>query len=55
MDLWNALRPLLKLLNKEEEKEFIEDYSRRILEHFPPGKDGKTLFPFRRLFLVAKR
>ena len=50
-----ALRPLLKLLNKEEAKEFIEDYSRRILEHFPPGKDGKTLFPFRRLFLVAKR
>ena len=50
-----ALRPLLKLLNKEEEKEFIEDYSRRILEHFPPGKDGKTLFPFRRLSLVAKR
>jgi len=50
-----ALRPLLKLLNKEEEKEFIEDYSRRILEHFPPGKNGKTLFPFRRLFLVAKR
>ena len=50
-----ALRPLLKLLKEEEQKEFIQDYSRRILEHFLPRKDGKTLFPFRRLFLVAKR
>ena len=28
-------------------------YRRRILEAYPKGDDGSTLFPFRRLFMVA--
>ena len=50
-----ALRPILKLLQSEEETTFIEAFSKRILELYPPSKDGPTLFPFRRLFIVATR
>ena len=50
-----ALRPILKLLQAEEETTFMEDYSKRIHELYPPRNDGRTLFPFRRLFIVATR
>ena len=48
-----ALRPLLELLQPDEQEAFLEDYSRRILEAYPHRSDGGTLFPFRRLFMVA--
>lgn len=50
-----ALRPLLDALAEPERSEFLGEYSRRITEQYPPHADGKTLFPFRRLFLVAKK
>ena len=50
-----ALRPILKFLQAEEETTFMEDYSKRIHELYPPRIDGRTLFPFRRLFIVATR
>ena len=50
-----ALRPLLELLQPDEQEDFLEDYSRRILEAYPPQSQGRTLFPFRRLFMVATR
>lgn len=49
-----ALRPLLDALATPEREEFLVEYSRRIAECYPPRADGKTLFPFRRLFIVAK-
>lgn len=49
-----SLRPLLDALEEPERSEFLEEYSRRIAESYPPRPDGKTLFPFRRLFMVAK-
>jgi len=42
-------------LQAEEETTFMEDYSKRIHELYPPRNDGRTLFPFRRLFIVATR
>jgi trans-aconitate 2-methyltransferase len=27
----------------------------RLAEAYPPGADGQTLFPFRRIFFVAQR
>jgi len=50
-----ALRPLLDALDGAERQEFLAEYSRRIADCYPPHADGKTLFPFRRLFLVAKK
>lgn len=49
-----ALRPMLDALATPERDEFVAEYSRRIAESYPPRADGKTLFPFRRLFIVAK-
>lgn len=49
-----ALRPLLDALEEPERGEFLAEYSRRIAECYPPHAGGKTLFPFRRLFIVAK-
>ena len=34
---------------------FEEDYARRLREAYPVRPDGRTLFPFRRLFIVATR
>ncbi len=49
-----ALRPILEKLDDDDQRErFLEDYSARITAAYPPRADGKTLFPFRRLFIVA--
>lgn len=49
-----ALRPLLDAMDEPERSIFLTEYARRIAEAYPPHPDGRTLFPFRRLFLVAK-
>lgn len=49
-----ALRPLVDALEEPERSEFIAEYARRIADAYPRRADGKTLFPFRRLFIVAK-
>jgi trans-aconitate 2-methyltransferase len=48
-----ALRPLLEALDGDDRAGFLEVYADLIRQAYPPRKDGKTLFPFRRLFLVA--
>ena len=51
-----ALRPFLAALEDPGERTAFEaDYARRILAAYPPEADGRTLFPFRRLFIVARR
>lgn len=51
-----ALRPLLAALEGHGDwrDAFLADYGRRIASAYVPRPDGKTLLPFRRLFLVAK-
>ena len=51
-----GLRPFLEALTTEAEREkFIARYSQKIRSAYPPRPDGKVLFPFRRLFVVAYR
>ncbi len=49
------LRPLLDNLGPEEAKEFLAQYSARVRKDYPKQPDGKTLLPFRRLFIMAVR
>jgi trans-aconitate 2-methyltransferase len=48
-----GLRPVLLDLSEADKKEFIPEYARRLRAAYPPSADGRTLYPFRRLFLVA--
>ncbi len=48
-----ALKPLLDALGERERADFVADYAARMRVAYPPRPDGKTLFPFRRLFILA--
>jgi trans-aconitate 2-methyltransferase len=50
-----GLRPFLLPLDSEEQERFVAQYRARLREAYPRRTDGKTLFPFRRLFVVAQR
>lgn len=51
-----GLRPWLDALpNDEVRQEFLAAYRARLAPYFPARADGKVLFPFRRLFVVAYR
>lgn len=51
----SALKPFLDALDGAERDAFEEAYAARLRRAYPPQGDGRTLFPFRRLFLVAAR
>jgi trans-aconitate 2-methyltransferase len=54
---WNkatALRPFLAALEEPERSAFVQHYRECLRRLYPPEPDGRTLFPFRRLFLVAQ-
>ncbi len=48
-----ALRPMFEPLSDEMRDAFFADFSARIAEAYPPRADGRTLYPFRRLFILA--
>jgi len=48
-----ALRPVLTRLTKDQHEPFLDLYGARLREAYPLGSYG-TLFPFRRLFFVAR-
>ncbi len=51
-----GLRPWLDALARDEDRElFLTQYRALIAQAYPPAADGRVLFPFRRLFLVAYR
>ena len=50
-----GLRPYLELLQEPERSEFYETYAALLRKAYPTRADGITLFPFRRLFIVARR
>ena len=50
-----ALRPVLNTLEEPEREHFLALYAERMAEAYPRRPDGRTLYPFRRLFLVAVR
>lgn len=48
-----ALAPLLQTMNTAEREQFLDLYRARMRAAYPPRADGRTLFPFCRLFIVA--
>lgn len=51
-----AVRPFLDALDSAAERQrFIEQLSARVEQAYPLQQDGKVLFPFKRLFVVAHR
>jgi len=48
-----GLRPFVHELEAAERESFIAAYKARLNSAYPRRADGKTLFPFRRLFAVA--
>lgn len=50
-----ALKPYLDALDGAERTEFLARYGARMARAYPPRADGRTLFSFRRLFIVATR
>ena len=48
------LRPLLAALDVEERQIFDSEYRKRVAQAYPRHRDGKTIYPFRRLFIVAQ-
>jgi trans-aconitate 2-methyltransferase len=49
------LKQFLDRLEPAERAAFEADYRRRVAPHYPREADGRTLFPFRRLFVVARK
>jgi trans-aconitate 2-methyltransferase len=50
-----GLRPFTQRLDEAEAKAFFDTYARMIATAYPARPDGVTLFPFRRLFIVARK
>jgi trans-aconitate 2-methyltransferase len=47
------LSPLLDALEEPERSEFYKHYAEIVSARYPPRADGRTLYPFRRLFIVG--
>ena len=50
----STLKPLLDALG-DEAAAFYDQYAAHLASQYPQRSDGKTLYPFRRLFVVARR
>ncbi len=50
-----GLRPYLARLDAGEQAEFLARYQAKLADAYPPLADGKVLFRFPRLFIVAVR
>jgi trans-aconitate 2-methyltransferase len=50
-----GLRPFAAALQGEEREAFLAEYKRRVAAAYPRRESGKTLYPFQRLFAVARR
>jgi len=48
-----GLRPILNGLGDDDRAVFLAEYARRLRAAYPMRPDGRTLYPFRRLFIVA--
>jgi trans-aconitate 2-methyltransferase len=49
----SGLRPILNSLDDKEREFFLAEYARRLRTAYPVRAGGRTLYPFRRLFIVA--
>jgi len=51
----STLQPFLERLDDKERGEFLTRYRNGLRQAYPVQSDGKTLFPYPRLFIVAMR
>ena len=51
----SALRPFLTVLSKADGSKLVSEFARHMAAAYPHEASGKTLYPFRRLFLIAQR
>ena len=51
----SILQPLLERLEAAQAEAFLDVYRRDVSQAYPPGTDGKTLLPFKRLFIIATK
>jgi trans-aconitate 2-methyltransferase len=51
----SILGPLLERLGESDVQAFLEAYRGPIGEAYPRRRDGNTVLPFKRLFIVATR
>lgn len=49
------LKQFLDRLEEPERSAFEADYRSRVVTHYQKQPDGRTLFPFRRLFILAQK
>jgi trans-aconitate 2-methyltransferase len=50
-----GLRPILNALGDQERARYLTEYAHRLRIAYPARANGQTLYPFRRLFIVASR
>jgi trans-aconitate 2-methyltransferase len=50
-----GMRPYLEPLTQDEQLDFIDQVRSRLLIAYPKSRDGRVLFPFLRIFLIAVR
>ncbi len=55
MDQDHRSQAYLDALDEAERGAFLTNYAARLRRAYPSRGDGPTLFPFRRLFMVAFR
>ena len=48
-----GLRPILNGLGDQARERFLVEYAQRLRAAYPIRANGQTLYPFRRLFIVA--
>ncbi len=51
----SQLKRFLDALDEPHRTAFEQEYRTRMLSAYPKRQDGKTLFPFRRLFILARK
>jgi trans-aconitate 2-methyltransferase len=51
----STLRPLVSALSEKDGSKLLATLAKRLATAYPPQTNGQTLFPFRRLFLIAQR
>jgi len=51
----SILRPVLDRLEPSRRPEFLHAYAERLLTAYPQQSDGRTLLPFLRIFIVARK
>jgi trans-aconitate 2-methyltransferase len=50
-----GLKPFLDPLAETERRAFLASYIERLAQHYPTARDGRVLFRFPRLFVIAIR